>query len=264
MSWVGLFSLLGLVVLWTLPESPRWLVQQQERNEAAVSLRTLRHSSMIEEELDEIIRQEATIGAADVSMSVLFTSPRFRWPIVTSIALNAVQQFSGINTVILRRRGVMISMICFAYGQVFFYSGSTFVSIGFHEEKTYWGILSTGLVNLVATVVTVKLVEFYGRRPLILYSLLVITVTMILLCIFIELNISRSFFPRGKRRDRSRSSVETSAVVQLVLTLIFIAMFAIGLGPIPYIYPNEVFAINVRPAAVSVSMCACWVFNTSK
>lgn len=111
MSWVGLLSLLGLVLLLTLPESPRWLVQQQDRHEAAVSLRTLRQSSIIEAELDEIVRQEATIGAADVSMSVLFTSPRFRWPIVTSIALNAVQQLSGINTVILELRSVMISMI---------------------------------------------------------------------------------------------------------------------------------------------------------
>jgi hypothetical protein len=102
MSWVGLFSLLGSVLLWTLPESPRWLVQQQERNEAVLSLRILRQSSTIEAELDEIIRQESTIGAADVSMSVLFTTPRFRWPLLTSIALNAVQQFSGINTVILK------------------------------------------------------------------------------------------------------------------------------------------------------------------
>ncbi len=41
-------------------------------------------------------------------------------------------------------------------------------------------------------------------------------------------------------------------------------MFAIGLGPIPYVYPNEVFAIDARPAGVSMSLFACWVCNTCK
>ena len=113
MSWVGLLALVGSVLLWRLPESPRWLVQEQERNEAALSLRTLRQSSMIEAELDEIVRQESTIGTENVSMSMLFISPRYRWPIWTSIALNAAQQFSGINTVILEVRHVIISMISF-------------------------------------------------------------------------------------------------------------------------------------------------------
>jgi len=99
MSWIGLFSLAGCFLIWTLPESPRWLVQEQERNEAAASLRILRQSNLIEAELDEIERQEATVATQDISMYTMFISPRFRWPLWTSIALNAVQQLSGINTV---------------------------------------------------------------------------------------------------------------------------------------------------------------------
>jgi hypothetical protein len=44
--------------------------------------------------------------------------------------------------------------------------------------------------------------------------------------------------------------------------LIFISIFAIGLGPIPYIYPNEVFTIELRPAALSFSIFANWLCNT--
>lgn len=39
-------------------------------------------------------------------------------------------------------------------------------------------------------------------------------------------------------------------------------MFAIGLGPIPYIYPNEVFTIELRPAALSFAIFANWLCNT--
>lgn len=49
-----------------------------------------------------------------------------------------------------------------------------------------------------------------------------------------------------------------------MLTLIFISLFAIGLGPIPYIYPNEVFTIDMRPAALSISMFANWLCNLRK
>jgi hypothetical protein len=36
--------------------------------------------------------------------------------------------------------------------------------------------------------------------------------------------------------------------------LLFVALFAVGLGSIPYLYPNEVFTIGVRPVAHSVAM----------
>jgi hypothetical protein len=102
MSWIGIFPLVGCFLIWTLPESPRWLVQDQQRNEAAHSLRSLRQTNAIEAELDEIERQEATVGTQEVSIWTMFISRRFRWPLLTSIALNAVQQLSGINTVCIK------------------------------------------------------------------------------------------------------------------------------------------------------------------
>jgi len=102
MSWVGLFSFGGCFLIWTLPESPRWLIQEHARNEAAESLRILRQSNLIDAELDEIERQEATVDIQEVSIYTMCRSSRFRWPLLTSIALNAVQQLSGINAVCLK------------------------------------------------------------------------------------------------------------------------------------------------------------------
>ncbi len=99
MSWVGIFSFAGCILIWTLPESPRWLVQDHQIAEAALSLRKLRRTNLINAELDEIERQEATVGTEDVSLYTMCISTRFHWPLLTSIALNVAQQFSGINTV---------------------------------------------------------------------------------------------------------------------------------------------------------------------
>jgi len=79
--------------------------------------------------------------------------------------------------------------IIFFKFQIFFYSSQTFSIIGFVEDKVYWGIISTGIINLIATTASVKLVETFGRRPLILHPLIIITIIMILLCIFIEIHL---------------------------------------------------------------------------
>ncbi|CAF1101965.1 unnamed protein product [Adineta steineri] len=217
MSWVGIFSLIGCFLIWTLYESPRWLMQDRQRHEAIESLRALRETSEIEEEIREIEREELTVNLQDLSLVRLFTSSRFRWPLLTSIVLTAASQFSGINTVL-------------------FYSHTTFSQMGILEDKVYWTVLSTGMCLVIATMASIKLVELFGRRPLILYPLAIIVVIMILLCVFLQIN------PEGL------------VVEILLLILIFIALFSVGLGTIPYLYPNEVFTISVRPVAHSFAM----------
>jgi hypothetical protein len=108
MSWIGLFSLGGCFLIWTLPESPRWLVQDHQMDEAALSLRHLRRSNLIDAELDEIERQEATVSTYNISIYTMCVSPRFRWPLLTSVILNVAQQFSGINTVGLMNNNLSI------------------------------------------------------------------------------------------------------------------------------------------------------------
>jgi DNA-binding transcriptional regulator YbjK len=98
-----MFSFAGCFLIWTLPESPRWLLQEHERNKATESLRILRQTNLIDAELDEIEREETTVVVQGVSICTMFTSTRFRWPLITSIVLNTVQQFSGINTVSIKK-----------------------------------------------------------------------------------------------------------------------------------------------------------------
>ncbi|CAF5043397.1 unnamed protein product, partial [Rotaria sp. Silwood1] len=103
MAWVGIFSLVDCFLIWKLPESPPCEVHA---------------------ELTEIEREEATANMEDLSLVRLFTSSRFRWPLLTSVILSAAAQFSGINS-------------------VFFYSDGTFSSMGFVEDKVYWNTLAT-------------------------------------------------------------------------------------------------------------------------
>ncbi|CAF4499288.1 unnamed protein product [Rotaria socialis] len=224
MSWVGLLALIGSILIWILPESPRWLVQEQKQNEASKTLRKLRQSNNIEAELVEIQEEESAANKENLEISKVLRLNEFRWPLITSLVLNGIQQLSGINA-------------------VFFYSGDMFSVAGLREEKVFWGILATGVINLIATIVALKLIEILGRRPLIIWPLASIIIVMIGLTILIVLNANN---PEHKK--------EALAIVSIVFILIFIILFAIGLGPIPYVYSNEVFAVEARAAGLSLAM----------
>lgn len=99
MAWVGFLSLIGSLLIWTLPESPSWLVQERRRNDAAQSLRKLRQSNDIENELNEIQEEDIASNKQDLGISKVLGSNEFRWPLITSLMLNGIQQLSGINAV---------------------------------------------------------------------------------------------------------------------------------------------------------------------
>ncbi|UJR33853.1 hypothetical protein I4U23_021275 [Adineta vaga] len=231
MAWVGLLPIVGTILIWTLPESPQWLLQERKQNEAAQTLRKLRQSNDIGAELVEIEQEETATTKEELGIGKVLCSSEFRWPLVTSLVLNAVQQLSGINA-------------------VFFYSGDMFSLAGLRDEKVLWGVLATGVINLIATLIALKLIELLGRRPLIIWPLAAIIVVMVGLTIFIVLNRKN---PEDKR--------EALAIVSIVFILIFIILFAIGLGPIPYVYSNEVFVVEARAAGLSLAMFMNWFCN---
>lgn len=109
MAWVGLLPLMGCALIWILPESPRWLVQERRPNEAAQSLRKLRQSNDIEAELIEIQEEETAANKQDLGIFQVLSSREFRWPLITSLVLNAIQQLSGINAVKFK-----INFLCFS------------------------------------------------------------------------------------------------------------------------------------------------------
>ena len=64
-----------------------------------------------------------------------------------------------------------------------------FSSAGLRDEKVFWGILATGVINLIATLVALKLIELVGRRPLIVWPLAAIIVIMVGLTVLIVVNV---------------------------------------------------------------------------
>jgi len=131
----------------------------------------LRNTEHVNQDIQEIYA-EASEGKSNESFGLkqLFQDKELTWPLITSIVICSIQQFSGINA-------------------VFFYSSDIFKDAGIAPENIQYAILMTGVVNILATFVCIPLIEKLGRRPLLIYPMFVMLVDFVLLTSFLALKV---------------------------------------------------------------------------
>jgi MFS family permease len=102
-----------------------------------------------------------------------------------------------------------------------------------------WSLLPAG-ANALGTVVGLFCVDRFGRRPLLLVSLLTVTVSLV------GFGVVYTFAP---------------PVVSVVLLVVYLLCFSPGLGPVPWALSSEVFAIKIRMMGVSIATACNWLSN---
>jgi len=150
-------ALVFVALLFTVPESPRWLMQQAREDEARTILAQVGGAGHAQTEV-------AAIRAANLEekgeLSELFTSGYFR-PLLIAVVLMAGSQFCGINAII-------------------YYSSKIFESAGLVKNAAFTSTVWIGLVNLLFTFVAIAFVDNAGRRPLLLIGTAVQTLALTL------------------------------------------------------------------------------------
>ena len=204
-----------------LPESPRWLLLHQRKDEGIKVLTRIRGSQNVMPEVNDIL-EHAEPGSG--KLADLF-SPIVLPVLFCGVALAVIQQITGINTVI-------------------YYAPTIFQAAGFRSaESSIIATAGVGLVNVLMTVVSIPLIDRVGRRPLLLISLTGMGVSLAALGL--------GFAIGG----------ETSKWIGVLSLAVYIGSFAIGLGPVFWLLISEIFPLNVRGQAASVATMANWLSN---
>ena len=223
-NWRAMFisavfpSVVLLVALVFLPESPRWLAARGRLDEA---LRILSRVETAEEARRDLQELRDVTQTDSLSFRDLF-APRFRRPLLIGILLAIFQQITGVNTII-------------------YYTPTILQMAGFESASS--AILATvlvGTVNLVATIVSLLLLDRAGRRPLLLLGIAGMGLSL--------MHLGYLF---------GASHVSRNAILFDVIA--YLASFGIGLGPIFWLLISEIYPTTVRGQAMSLATVVIWI-----
>lgn len=147
---------------------------------------------------------------------------------LTTVVLQLSQALSGVNA-------------------VFFYSSKMFAKAGIPPAYIPYANIGTGVINVLATIVSLSLIEKLGRRKLVIIPMAVMVGVFAVLTTLVYLN--------------ERQNSTTLGIITVVFILIFIVCFAVGLGPIPFLYGTEVCRPEARDSVQSLGLVANYLGN---
>jgi len=144
-------SVILLIGMFFLPETPRFLVREGEEGEAREVLEEVTDNEAVRDESpDRKIEEIQEVEEKEGGLRLL----KERWvrpALIVAIGLAAFQQFIGINTII-------------------YYAPTTLTSVGFSEDSAIYLNLIIGTLNVLLTIVAIRIIDRVGRKPMLLFG----------------------------------------------------------------------------------------------
>jgi MFS transporter, SP family, xylose:H+ symportor len=210
-----------LVLLFFVPETPRYLVLKNKEDKALKVLNKIAGKENAQNILNEIkgTLQEHNAPWLTYGFFVIFIG----------IMLSVFQQFVGINVVL-------------------YYAGNIFRNMGASTDSSLLQTIIVGTVNLLFTVVAILTVDKFGRKPLMIIGSIGMAISMFAL--------GSTFFFGQNGGELTKAQGFTALVFMLTYT----ASFALSWGPVCWVLLSEIFPNSIR-GAMSIAVAAQWIAN---
>jgi sugar porter (SP) family MFS transporter len=210
-----------------LPETPRWLISKGFEDKSREVLMKVEEPGLVEETIARM-KEEIEIDKHNKTGWKEIVQPWLRTPLIIAIGIMFVQQFTGINTII-------------------YYSPKIFLMAGFEGARAaILASVSVGVVCVLSSIVALSVVDRLGRRKLYMIGLSGMVFSLIALgfCFTVQSSLGDSV-----------------KQITVVLIWIYIAFFAVSLGPLGWVIVSEIFPLKVRGIGASIGSLSNWLFN---
>ena len=215
-------ALLFFIIIFFIPESPRWLIVRGKDLKAVNILEKIYNS--ITEAKSQLNETKSVLTSETKSEWSLLMKPGIFKAVIIGVCIAILGQFMGVNAVL-------------------YYGPSIFENAGLSGGDSLFYQVLVGLVNTLTTVLALVIIDKVGRKKLVYYGVSGMVVSLILIGLY---------FLFG-------DSLGVSSLFLLIFFLFYVFCCAVSICAVVFVLLSEMYPTKVRGLAMSIAGFALWI-----
>ena len=215
-------ALLFFIIIFFIPESPRWLIVRGKELKAVNILEKIYNS--ITEAKSQLNETKSVLTSETKSEWSLLMKPGIFKAVIIGVCIAILGQFMGVNAVL-------------------YYGPSIFENVGLSGGDSLFYQVLVGLVNTLTTVLALVIIDKVGRKKLVYYGVSGMVVSLILIGLY---------FLFG-------DSLGVSSLFLLIFFLFYVFCCAVSICAVVFVLLSEMYPTKVRGLAMSIAGFALWI-----
>ena len=215
-------AILFFIIIFFIPESPRWLIVRGKELKAVNILEKIYNS--ITEAKSQLKETKSVLTSETRSEWSLLMKPGIFKAVIIGVCIAILGQFMGVNAVL-------------------YYGPSIFENAGLSGGDSLFYQVLVGLVNTLTTVLALVIIDKVGRKKLVYYGVSGMVLSLVLIGLY---------FLFG-------DSLEVSSLFLLIFFLFYVFCCAVSICAVVFVLLSEMYPTKVRGLAMSIAGFALWI-----
>ena len=215
-------AILFFIIIFFIPESPRWLIVRGKELKAVNILEKIYNS--ITEAKSQLKETKSVLTSETRSEWSLLMKPGIFKAVIIGVCIAILGQFMGVNAVL-------------------YYGPSIFENAGLSGGDSLFYQVLVGLVNTLTTVLALVIIDKVGRKKLVYYGVSGMVLSLVLIGLY---------FLFG-------DSLGVSSLFLLVFFLFYVFCCAVSICAVVFVLLSEMYPTKVRGLAMSIAGFALWI-----
>jgi len=215
-------AIMFFIIIFFIPESPRWLILKGKEEKATNILERIYTSS--KEALFQLTETKSVLSSESKSEWKLLLQPGIRKAVIIGVCIAVLGQFMGVNAVL-------------------YYGPSIFENAGLSGGDSLFYQVLVGLVNTLTTVLALVIIDKVGRKKLVYYGVSGMVISLVLIT---------TYFIYGE-------SWGISSIFLLIFFLFYVFCCAVSICAVVFVLLSEMYPTRVRGLAMSIAGFALWI-----